>query len=64
MKDCEWCIPDREVCGTCENYFDSDESKRCSSDPEDPSCVAWKPFGFCPKCGRDLKGGEKDGCED
>ena len=59
MKDCEWCIPDNEVCGTCESYF-----KDCSAGAEERSCVAWKPMGFCPKCGRDLREGENDGCKD
>jgi hypothetical protein len=60
MKNCEWCTPGNEVCGTCECYFGPDDSKRCAADPEDPGCFLWKPFGFCPKCGRDLKGGENN----
>lgn len=52
---CDWCTPDCEVCGTCEKYFAPDEGERCAAEPDDASCVAWKPFGFCPKCGRDLR---------
>lgn len=54
MNYCEWCIPDNEVCGTCESYF-KDSDNKCSAGAEESSCVAWKPMGFCPKCGRDLR---------
>lgn len=54
MEYCEWCIPDNEVCGTCEGYF-KDSDHKCSAGAEERSCVAWKPMGFCPKCGRDLR---------
>lgn len=58
--NCEWCIPDNEVCGTCERYFAVDEKDRCAANPDDASCVAWKPFGFCPKCGRDLRSAQEE----
>ena len=60
-KYCDWCIPDNEVCGTCKRYFGVNEMDRCAANPDDSSCVVWEPMGFCPKCGRDLRGGENDG---
>ena len=55
MTECDWCQRDWEVCGTCEKFFDRDESKRCAADPGEYGCAYYKPFGFCPKCGRKLK---------
>ena len=55
MTECDWCKRDWEVCGTCEKFFDFDDAKRCASYPGEIGCAYYKPFGFCPKCGRKLK---------
>lgn len=60
MEDCKWCIPDNEVCGTCRRFFGTYNTK-CTAGAQERGCFYYEPFGFCPNCGRDLKGGENDG---
>lgn len=52
MEQCEWCKQADECCGTCKRFFDG--ATGCAADPEEEKCVAYEPFGFCPKCGRKL----------
>ena len=51
--DCDWCKRGWEVCGTCEKFFDRDN--KCSKDSGEYGFACYKPFGYCPKCGRKLK---------
>ena len=60
MEGCKWCIPDNEVCGTCRRFFGTCNTK-CAAGAQERGCFYYEPFGFCPKCGRDLRGGENDG---
>lgn len=52
MAECEWCMHEEECCGTCKRFFDGDNG--CATDPREVRCVAYEPFGYCPKCGRKL----------
>lgn len=56
MEHCEWCKTEEECCGTCKRYFDG--ATGCAADPDEVKCIAYEPFGFCPKCGRKLREGE------
>lgn len=60
MEDCEWCIPDNEVCGTCRRFFGTCNTK-CVAGAQERGCFYYEPFGFCPKCGRKLKEDGKNG---
>lgn len=53
MTECDWCKRDWETCATCESFFNREA--RCYSEPGEIGCAHYKPFGFCPKCGRKLK---------
>lgn len=53
MEHCELCKPEEECCGTCKRFFGGATS--CAADPDEVKCIAYEPFGFCPKCGRKLK---------
>lgn len=53
MTKCDWCNRHWEVCGTCEKFFD--RNNKCSAYAGEYGCAYYKPFGYCPKCGRKLK---------
>ena len=55
MTDCDWCKRDWEVCGTCEKFFEKNGPQLRCTFPGEYGCAYYKPFGFCPKCGRKLK---------
>lgn len=63
MKDCEWCTQGNEVCGTCRRFFGTYKTK-CVAGAQERACSFYRPFEFCPKCGRKLKEDDKNECKD
>lgn len=58
-RQCDWCKPGKEVCGTCRKFFDyygDGGSDRCSAGFDDDKCDYYEPIGNCPNCGADMRG--------
>lgn len=56
---CDWCEPGKELCGTCQEFFDyygDGGSDKCSACLDDPRCSHYNPVNFCPNCGADMRG--------
>lgn len=62
LQECLWCDPGNELCGTCKKFFDyyGDGVDKCYACFDDEKCAIYEPIGYCPRCGRDMRG-EGDG---
>lgn len=60
LQECLWCEQGNELCGTCKKFFDyyGDGGDRCSACFDDEKCTFYEPIGYCPRCGRDMRGAE------